>query len=304
MPTGAKVLFDRIEEMAAGSSAASLALRIRLRGGASSPYRSCPVLSESMYLAIAASPSSMLHCDAHAARFKSTNAPAPLPKPSAAGEEGSRSSFVQWDGLANGRIPKLTRIRSFPVIGSMLFPWATGMPAVNPLTKSYDFWMQMHQRFGEFYSFGDLIGGRDDDWYRIGYFVNDPREFAKVIRAGGGKYPSGTLEMLWVNQRWGETRGMHIWSGLHGRGEEWRRIRRFLQTDLLHPESANGYVPGIARAASLASRGAQAAAVLQSSRQDDEAINSYLSRCAVSCVQFECSRYALHCADTMHLCVV
>ena len=68
--------------------------------------------------------------------------------------------------------------------------------------------------------------------------------------------------------------------GLHGRGEEWKRIRTFFQTDLLHPDSARGYVPGIVHAAELASKGAQAAALLQSSGKEERALNAYLNRCS------------------------
>jgi cytochrome P450 len=60
-------------------------------------------------------------------------------------------------------------------------------------------------------------------------------------------------------------------SGLMGRGEEWKRIRTFMQTDLMQPESARGYVPGMVEAARLASAGAPASA-------DD--LNNYLGRCA------------------------
>jgi hypothetical protein len=59
--------------------------------------------------------------------------------------------------------------------------------------------------------------------------------------------------------------------GLLERGAEWKRVRSFMQTDLLHPESARGYVPGMIRAAELASAGACASR---------KAINEYLGRCA------------------------
>lgn len=39
-------------------------------------------------------------------------------------------------------------------------------------------------------------------------------------------------------------------------GPEWRRVRSFLQTDLLSPQSAGRYLPGIIRAAEYASKGA------------------------------------------------
>lgn len=45
-------------------------------------------------------------------------------------------------------------------------------------------------------------------------------------------------------------------SALFKHGEEWQRIRRFLQTDMLHPSAAKGYVPGIIKASQIASEGA------------------------------------------------
>ena len=39
------------------------------------------------------------------------------------------------------------------------------------------------------------------------------------------------------------------------KGPKWRRIREFLQTDLLSPQSAGRYVPGIIRAAEYATQG-------------------------------------------------
>mmetsp|Transcript_3196 Transcript_3196/g.5817 ORF Transcript_3196/g.5817 Transcript_3196/m.5817 type:complete len:607 (+) Transcript_3196:243-2063(+) len=191
----------------------------------------------------------------------------------------SRSSkFVQWDGLANGKTPNLTHARSFPIIGSAI-PQLSGIPKNNLLTNAYDFWIGMRNQYGEFYTFGSIMAGNPNDIYRTSYIINDPREFVKIIRAGG-KFPSSVLENLWVNIRWAEMRGFHTREGIHGRGEEWRRIRTFLQTDLLHPDSARGYLPGIIHSAGLASKGAQAAAILQSSEEENGALNSYLDRCA------------------------
>eukprot|EP00579_Thalassiosira_antarctica_P005575 CAMPEP_0201901928 /NCGR_PEP_ID=MMETSP0902-20130614/54691_1 /ASSEMBLY_ACC=CAM_ASM_000551 /TAXON_ID=420261 /ORGANISM="Thalassiosira antarctica, Strain CCMP982" /LENGTH=676 /DNA_ID=CAMNT_0048435913 /DNA_START=32 /DNA_END=2064 /DNA_ORIENTATION=+ len=188
------------------------------------------------------------------------------------------NTFAQWDGLANGKTPNLTHARSFPIIGSAI-PQLSGIPKINPLTNAYDFWIAMRNQYGEFYTFGSMMAGNPNDIYRTSYIINDPREFVKIIRAGG-KFPSSVLENLWVNIRWAEMRGFHTREGIHGRGEEWRRIRTFLQTDMLHPDSARGYLPGIIHSAGLASKGAQAAAMLQSSGEENGALNSYLNRCA------------------------
>ena len=60
------------------------------------------------------------------------------------------------------------------------------------------------------------------------------------------------------------------------RGETWRRIRTFLQTDLLSPSSANGYVPGVASAAKIASRGA---------RESASDLNTFLNHAAFDMFQ-------------------
>lgn len=193
------------------------------------------------------------------------------------GATGSNVKQKRFDGLTNGRQPSLVRVPSFPVVGSLV-PLLSGIPRIDPLTRGYDFWLAMRRQYGEFYSMGSPAGGRPDDIYRTQYIINDPREALKVVRAGG-KYPSGVLEMLWVNRQWGKTRGLGTTEGLFGRGEEWQRVRRFFQTDLLHPEAARGYVPGIIEAAERASRGAKAAASLRASG-DDAALNLYLSRSA------------------------
>jgi len=137
----------------------------------------------------------------------------------------------------------------------------------------------MRNKYGEFYSMGNMIGGKQNDLFRTSYVVNDPRECVKVIRAGG-KFPSGVVEMMWVNKKWSRSRGLLTTDGMFGHGEEWRRIRTFLQTDLLHPEAARGYLPGIIEASRRASKGAAAAASLQASREETGALNTYLNRVA------------------------
>lgn len=176
------------------------------------------------------------------------------------------------DGIANGVQPKLTEVPSFPLVGSVI-PQLSGIPNIDPLTKGYDFWVAMRRKYGQFYSMGSPAGGNPDCIYRTQYIINDPREMVKVVRAGG-KYPSGVVEMLWVNRQWGISRGLATSAGIHGRGEEWRRIRSFFQTDLLHPEAARGYLPGIIEAAKRASRGARAASSMEGG------VNLYLSRCS------------------------
>jgi len=171
------------------------------------------------------------------------------------------------DHLPFTETPELKHVPSLPIFGSML-TWHSGIPG-NSFSQPYNFWPEMNKRYGGFYRIGLPGGGRRDDIRRTAYVITDPREVVKVIR-NTGQFPSGILEAFWVNIKWMKSRGFAS-LGLFKRGEEWERLRTFLQTDMLHPDSARGFVPGILEAAYLASKGAQAAS-------DD--MNLYLQRCA------------------------
>jgi cytochrome P450 len=103
--------------------------------------------------------------------------------------------------------------------------------------------------------------------------LSDPREYMKVIRHEG-KFPFGMAQLTWTLEKFFTetdvtiTRGAD--KGFLGRGEKWKNIRTFLQTDLLSPQAASGYIPGVILAAELASKGAPYIS-------DD--VNSYLNRC-------------------------
>ena len=187
----------------------------------------------------------------------------------------------QHDGdshpAAAGHHPKLVRVPSLPYIGSLL-PFHSGIP--NLATDPYKFFPAMAKKFGGFYSMGLPSIGNPDDTHATLYVIRDPTEMMKVVR-GGGAYPSGLVQHLWPNKRWSMENGVLAGAhdlGLFGQGEDWKRIRTFLQTDLLHPASAKGYVPGIIRAAQLASKGAAHVSLEQSSGQKEEALNHFFAR--------------------------
>ena len=162
--------------------------------------------------------------------------------------------------------PELKHVRSVPYLGSII-PQISGIPPGFRDT-AYTFWPKMRRKFGDFYTMGFPAIGNPDCIYSTLHIITDPDEMMPVIRHGGS-YPSGLVESLWVSRLWNETRKMKV-KGLFERGEEWKRVRTFMQTDLLHPESARGYIPGMIQAAELASKGAEA------SRAQMEA---YLGRC-------------------------
>lgn len=102
-----------------------------------------------------------------------------------------------------------------------------------------------------------------------------------------GSYPFGVIELVWCHIRYHKDRSTEL-SGFFGRGKEWKSIRSFLQTDLLSPQSASQYIPGIIHAAELASKGAPNSTI---------DLNAYLNRCTFDmfcCVMF--GEY-MQCAD-------
>jgi cytochrome P450 len=162
--------------------------------------------------------------------------------------------------------PALRHVRKFPLIGSVI-PRLSGIP--NSIRDPYRFFPEMRSLYGDFYTLGLPALGNRDCWYRTLYVITDPEEMVKVVR-GGGSYPSGIVENLWVNKKWNRTRGLKTGALLES-GKEWKRIRTFMQTDLMHPASARGYVPGMIQAAELASKGAPAMS---------RCLNHYLNLCA------------------------
>mmetsp|Transcript_16617 Transcript_16617/g.25960 ORF Transcript_16617/g.25960 Transcript_16617/m.25960 type:complete len:580 (-) Transcript_16617:174-1913(-) len=167
--------------------------------------------------------------------------------------------------------PKLNLVPSLPLLGSVGIPMYSGTPPLH-WPAIYHFHTEMHRRFGDFYRFGAIGFGDSNDIFRNAYVITDPNEMLKVVRDQGA-YPSGAIQSQWAPIRWHKKRGFSMTeheNGLFGQGEEWKRLRAFLQTDLLSPASAKSYIPGLVEAAHLASKGAPASG-------DD--MNNFLNYC-------------------------
>ncbi len=166
--------------------------------------------------------------------------------------------------------PKLVEVPSLPGVGSLLRSYS-GIP---PLDQPYTFWPQMRRQYGDFYTLGMPGLGSDTCSRHTCYVLQDPREMMKVLRSEGS-YPSGLAQGSWGIFRWEREAGFetvsHADGGFAGQGENWKRIRTFMQTDLLHPTAARGYTSGLIEVAQLASRGAPASAA---------DLNAYFERCA------------------------
>jgi len=88
----------------------------------------------------------------------------------------------------------------------------------------------------------------------------------KVIRREHKTEPNSIVERQWVLKALFSDLGRV--ADIFGRGEPWKRIRTFVQTDLFSPQSAARYIPNIIQAVEHASQGAPSHA---------DNMNSYLN---------------------------
>eukprot|EP00985_Skeletonema_marinoi_P026090 scaffold19891_cov139-Skeletonema_marinoi.AAC.6 len=133
--------------------------------------------------------------------------------------------------------PILKKVPTLPFVGSMI-PQHSGLP-VFQMSRQYEFNSELRQKFGEFIHYG--IPGFGVGLHGHMYTIFDPNEMAKVVRSEGA-YPSGLIEKLWQWRR-----------AMLESGEGWKRHRTFLQTGMLDPVAARGFLPGIVLAAESAS---------------------------------------------------
>jgi len=151
--------------------------------------------------------------------------------------------------------PKLNHAPKLPIVGSLPF-----FPPDE--SDMYGYLNRRREKYGEWYSFG--APGFSKSIFGTVFLMNNPSEFVKVVR-GEGTYPSGIVEYLWpiraalkeCNSALVQTNSDGTTNyGLFDHGEQWKKQRMFLQTGMLDPRTAKGFIPGISRAAELATSGA------------------------------------------------
>ena len=139
-----------------------------------------------------------------------------------------------------------------------MIPQHSGLPEFN-FSNQYEFNNAIRKKFGNFSEVG--IPGFGIGLHGTMYNIYDPDEMAKVVRSEGS-YPSGLIEKIWQWRRAMLESGSVLVSktedgdydyGLFDKGEGWKRHRTFLQTGMLDPVAARGFVPGIVVAAENAS---------------------------------------------------
>lgn len=185
---------------------------------------------------------------------------------------------------SSGRV-ELKEVPSWPVVGSF-FSIIPGIgtyvqdyyniPAIAK-GNAYEFYSTMNKRFGDFYRI--IIPG-----FGQVHTLNEPSEMIKVLRQEGS-YPRGGVTSLTPFIRWAKERDLNLvkgngtpndTNGFFGQGETWRTARTFMQSDLLSPQSAKGYVPAIVEAAKIASKGAP---------HYSDNLNTFLNYCAFDMFQ-------------------
>jgi len=152
---------------------------------------------------------------------------------------------------------KFVSVPKLPFLGSFISSYSG--TAKFDLTKSYDMWLENHNKFGHFYSSG-LLGIGKGIFNEV-FILTDPSEFMKVLRKEG-PFPFGPLALQWPLTEYYKERkddgspGGSAGSGFLSNGSDWQKYRRFIQSDLLHPTAAKGYISGIIKASQMASEGA------------------------------------------------
>jgi cytochrome P450 len=177
--------------------------------------------------------------------------------PSSAETSGKSST----DGTGCPVSPILNKVPSLPFVGSMI-PQHSGVPRFD-LRKQYEFNNMIRRKFGNFIEMG--FPGFGIGLNGIMYNIYDPNEMTKVVRSEGDR-PSGIVEKLWAWRRAMKDSGSALVSkkdigedgeeydyGLFDKGDVWKRHRTFLQTGMLDPKAARGFIPGIIEAAATAS---------------------------------------------------
>ena len=143
---------------------------------------------------------------------------------------------------------KLHRIPSLPIIGSLI-PQHSGLNMLELIRDPYKFYIDIRNKFGDFSSFG--VPGLGKGLHGTMYVLTDPHEMHKVVRKEGS-HPQGLLNFNWPVHQFLLNQQSDL-ADFFQRGEVWFKYRRFLQTDLLTPSSAKGYIPGMVKTAELTS---------------------------------------------------
>ena len=151
-------------------------------------------------------------------------------------------------GINEETVPSLVQVPKLPLVGSTIRQYSN-----TPDFLKFEFWPQMRKLYGDFYSMG--LPGLGADIYGTVYVIQDPYVMTQLIRQEG-QYPSGSAQTSFCLHKYFYDRkrlDQHFFSEA---GPEWKRLRHFVQTDMLSPSSSERYLPAICQAAQRAALGA------------------------------------------------
>jgi len=165
--------------------------------------------------------------------------------------------------------PVLQNAPSLPFVGSLITKYSGVSFDMN---TQYENGLEGRRRFGDFFTLG--VPGFGTGLHGTLYSITDPNEMMKIVR-NEGAHPSGLVEKIWALRKGLKDSNSAIVDGedygLLGKGERWKKQRTFLQTGMLCPKAARGFIPGIVGAAEMASE-------IAPSHAND--LNNYLNYCA------------------------
>jgi len=152
--------------------------------------------------------------------------------------------------MSLSRVPTMGTL---PLLGSSLllnrvYKTRDGREII-PLKSFIDFFPLMYETHGSVWTMGIPGIGKGIKQQLI--VCCDPREYAKVLH-NEGRNPYGIIMADWPTK----TALAKLDSSImrfFTQGEEWRRLRMASQKALLTPDSVKGYVPGVCKAAAMAS---------------------------------------------------
>ena len=148
----------------------------------------------------------------------------------------------------NETVPQLVQVPKLPILGSTIPQYSN-----TPDFMQLDFWPKMRKQFGDFYSFG--LPGMGVDIYGTCYVIQDPHVMAQLIRHEG-QFPSGSTETSFCLHKYYHDRNRLAQHFFTEAGPEWKRLRQFVQTDMMSPVSSERYLPAICQAARMDAQGA------------------------------------------------
>ena len=141
----------------------------------------------------------------------------------------------------------LQHVPSLPLLGSTI-PFHSGMDFLD----LHNLFSNARKKYGDFYTIG--IPNLGTGLYGTLHIVQDPQEMMKVLRAEG-KYPTSSVQNIWSFKAVQNDYEFGRAGEILGYGEDWKLIRGFLQNDLLSPDAARRYLPGILQTVPFISKG-------------------------------------------------